>query len=359
VSEIAGSLAIIAGLLVCSAFFSGTEVAMFSLRRTDRATLARSGRTGDRLVLDMLSRPSRLIATLLIGNETVNVSMAAVIAGLADQLFPGRGQLELGLLAVGCSLPLVLLLGEITPKTFAIKGPRTWARRTIRPLWLFYLVVTPIRIVVRGVADLVAWPLGGRATTAGRDLSEAEFKALVDAGSAEGQVGAEERSMIHRVFALGDKTVAEAMRPRAGIFALSYELPLGRLTREIAARGFSRVPIYGKGLDDIRGVLHAQDLVAQASGLTSPRRLAELLHEPLFVPQSTRLDRLLRLFKHEKTHMALVVDEYGKLSGIVTMEDLLHQLFGGIAAERAAAEAAAPAEEAPQAMLTPDPEAPR
>lgn len=327
-SELLGPLLLIALLVACSAFFSGTEVAMFSLRRIDRAQLARSGRPRDGLILRLLGKPRRLIATLLIGNESINISMSAVVAGLLNRLYPAAGEIELALLAVAVALPLLLFLGEITPKTIAIRRSTDWARAAALPLWVFYLAITPIRFIVRGVADLIALPLGGRGATGPRDLSEAEFRALVDAGSAEGQVAAEERRLIHRVFEFGDKTVAEAMRPREQVFALSYELPTPRLIKEVAARGYSRVPIYSKGLDDVRGILHAKDLVAQQSDVAPPRRLAELLHEPLFVARTTRLDRLMRLFKQQKTHMALVVNEYGKLAGLVTMEDLLAQLFG-------------------------------
>jgi CBS domain containing-hemolysin-like protein len=325
------SLLVIVLLVVGSAFFSGTEVAMFSLRQTDRAQMSQSGRSGDQVVLRLLGRPRRLIATLLIGNESVNVSMSAVMAGVVGHQFPGLGEIERALVAIAFALPLLLFIGEITPKVLAIRHPVSWSRRVVRPLSLFYVLVGPVRFVVRGLADLIALPFGGGTSSGPRDLSEADFRALVDAGSAEGQVAAEERRIIHRVFEFGDKTVAEAMRPRPQIFALSYDLALPRLVKEVAARGFTRVPVYLKNLDDVRGILHAKDLVAQGSGIGAPRRLAELLHEPLFVPQTTRLDRLLRLFKQNKTHMALVVNEYGKVAGLVTLEDLLEQLFGAAA----------------------------
>jgi putative hemolysin len=340
-------------LLVCSAFFSGTEVAMFSLRRVDRQQMARSKRRSDSLVLSMLARPRRLIATLLIGNESVNVSFSVVMAALVEQLFGGLSEVTLALLATGMALPLVLLLGEITPKTIAFKSSATWSRTAVRPLVLFGLVVTPIRLVVTGVAWLVLRPLGGRSSLrqAARDLSEDEFKALVDAGSAEGAVDARERRLIHKVFEFGDKTVAEAMVPRHRVFALSYDLPLARLAREVASRGFSRVPIYHRSPDQIRGVLHAKDLLIQGSGGAAPHKLAELLNEPLFVPQTTPLERLFRLFKQRKIHMALVVNEYGKLAGLVTMEDLLEQLFGEIRDEREQQKART------ERPLTPAPEA--
>ena len=308
---------------------------MFSLRRVDREQMLRSERRVDKLLIELLAKPRRLIATILIGNESVNVSVSVVMASLVEVLFVGRSDIEMALLATGLALPLLLLIGEITPKSVAIKTSVGWARKTARPLWLFGIVVAPVRIVVRAISEIVVRPFSGSAGKAQtHHLAEDEFRALVDAGSAEGEVDARERRLIHNVFELGDKTVADAMMPRDKVFALSYQLPVARLIREIAAAGYSRVPIYQRTRDNIRGMLYAKDLVIQGTGLTAPRRLSELLHEPLFVVQTTPLARLFRIFKQRKTHMALVVNEYGKLAGLVTMEDVLEEVFGEIRDER-------------------------
>ncbi len=322
-------------LVAASAFFSGTEVALFSLRRVDRQQMADSDKKADKLVTKFIARPRRAIAILLIGNETVNVAVSAVIASMVPAIFPHYGEVKLALIATVFALPLLLFFGEITPKTIAMKTSVGWSRTAARPLWIFGILVTPLRIVVGGVASLVARPFGGHGAGAGkRDLSEAEFKALVDAGSAEGEVDARERRLIHRVFEFGDKTAEQVMLPRRSIYALSYDLPMPRLIREVAAGGYSRVPIYERSQDRIRGILYAKDLVVESASLSGPRRLKELLHEPLFVPRNVPLERLFRIFKQRKTHMALVVNEYGKLIGLVTMEDLLEELFGEIFDER-------------------------
>ncbi|MGN6110191.1 MAG: CBS domain-containing protein, partial [Kofleriaceae bacterium] len=179
-------------------------------------------------------------------------------------------------------------------------------------------------------------------TRPARDLSEQEFRSLVDAGTSQGQVDARERRLIHRVFEFSDKNVGQVMTPRDRIFALSYELPMQRLVKESAARGFSRVPIYQKSLDNIRGILNAKDLVRAASGQPVGRPLNELLHEPLFVPRTTPVKRLFLTFKQKKVHMAVVVSEYGKVLGLVTMDDLLAQIFGVLRDERADLQASIP-----------------
>ncbi len=334
-SELVPWLLAAAGLLVLSGFFAGSEVAMFGLRRVEREQLARSGRTVDAVVLGLLAQPRRLVTSVLIGSEAVNMTLAAIAVVVFGELMPEANEFALIAIAVAVVAPLVLLLGVVVPRTLAIKAPIAWARAAARPLAVFAHLVLPVRFLVQVVADGVAkiFGAGGRSRGAG-DLSEEEFRKLVDAGSAQGQVDARERRLIHKVFEFGDKNVGQIMTPRDKVFALAYDLPMARLAKEVAGRGFSRVPIYQRSLDNVRGILNAKDLVMVTAGQAPARTLSELLHEPLFVPRTTPLARLFRTFKQKKVHMALVVSEYGGLLGLVTMEDLLEQLFGEIRDER-------------------------
>jgi CBS domain containing-hemolysin-like protein len=325
-------LVAVAALIAASAFFSGTEVAMFSLRAVDKEQLARSDRRVDKLILSQLSRPDRLIATILLGNEVVNVSLSATLAGLMEGFLSGYGEIEIALLTTFFALALLLFLGEITPKTIAIKTSRSWAARAARPLWIFGTVVSPVRTVVRSISNGILRVFGFSKEAPEENVGEDEFKALVDVGSAQGEVDAHERQLIHKVFEFSDKAVADVMLPRDKIFALSYDVPASRLVREVAARGFSRVPIFQRSLDNVRGILYAKDLVIQGAVLR--RGLADMLHRPLFVPQTIRVATLFRIFKQRKIHLALVVNEYGKVAGLVTMEDVLEELFGDIRDER-------------------------
>lgn len=335
-SEVAPYLIAVGALLVASAFFSGSEVAMFSLRRVDREQMARSDRRIDKLVTSLVSRPRRLIATLLIGNEIVNVSISATMAIVGGIWFAGRSELAVAMLTTAVAVPIVLLLGEVTPKTLAIKTATGWSRKAARPLIVFDMLVTPLRIVVRAIATVILFPLGvdARRPPPRVALGEDEFRALVDAGSEEGEVAQRERRLIHRMFEFGEKTVGQVMVSAADAFMLAYNMPLSRILGEIARKGFSRVPIFHKSSDNILGILYAKDLVLLGTGLTAPRRLGELLHEPLFVPRNMRLEKLFDIFKERKTHMAIVVNEYGKFAGLVTMEDLLEEIVGPIRDEK-------------------------
>jgi CBS domain containing-hemolysin-like protein len=327
-----------------SGFCSGSEVALFSLRRIEREQLARSESRLDRRILLLLERPRRLIATVLVGNETFNSLLAVIALSLVARHCTFESPWACAALALAITLPLVVLLSEVTAKTLAAKAGLTWAHVCVYPLSAFAVLITPLRLVVNFASELLLRPLGESARTRPqRDLSEQEFRNLVDAGSAQGQVDARERRLIHRVFEFSDKNVGQVMTPREKIFALSYELPMQRLSKEVAARGFSRVPIYQKSLDNIRGIVHAKDLVRAP---TKP--LGAVLHEPLFVPRTTPIKRLFLTFKQKKVHMAIVVSEYGKVLGLVTMDDLLAQIFGVFRDERSDLQLSNPGIKVPQ-----------
>jgi len=326
-----------------SAFCSGTEVALFSLRRVDREQLARSSSLIDRRIVTLLERPRRLIATVLIGNDAFNSLLAVIALGEVIRHGSFTSLWAIGAVTLAITLPAIVLIAEVTSKTLAAKAPLTWARISVLPATAFMLLVTPIRLVVQLITTILLAPLGEAARTrAPRDLSEEEFRTLVDAGSAQGQVDARERRLIHRVFEFSDKNVGQVMTPRDRMFALSYDLPVQRLLKEIAARGFSRVPIYQKSLDNIRGIVNAKDLVKVTAGQPLGRPLNDLLHEPLFVPRTTPVKRLFLTFKQKKNHMAVVVSEYGKVLGVVTMDDLLAQIFGQFRDERAEIQSSGP-----------------
>ncbi len=329
--------------VLVSGFCSGTEVALFSLRRVDREQLARSDSRRDRRIIKLLERPRRLIATVLIGHETFDSLLAVLALAVVAHLHIAHSPWAAAGIALAFALPMVVLLSEVTAKTLAAKASVAWARTCVYPLSMFAVLVTPVRLVVNLLAEVFLRPLGKAALTRpARDLSEQEFRSLVDAGSAQGQVDARERRLIHRVFEFSDKNVGQVMTPRDRIFALSYDLPMQRLIKEVAARGFSRVPIYQKSLDNVRGIVNAKDLMRAAAGGGPTRPFGDLLHEPLFVPRTTPVKRLFLTFKQKKVHMAIVVSEYGKVLGLVTMDDLLAQIFGVLRDERAELQASMP-----------------
>ncbi len=345
ISELSVAIPLAIICVLGSAFCSGSEVALFSLRRVDREQLVHSDRLVDKQILKLLERPRRLIASVLIGNEAFNSVLAIVCLTVVLRSCEaiGASLWALGGIALAAALPLVVLIAEVTSKTLAAKSPMTWARLCVLPLGVFMLIVTPIRIVVQAITGVLLAPFGEAVRTRpARDLAEDEFRSMVDAGAAQGQVDARERRLIHRVFEFSDKNVGQVMTPRERMFALSYDLPMQRLVKEIATRGFSRVPIYQKSVDNVRGIINAKDLVKIAAGQPAGKPLGELLHEPLFVPRTTPVKRMFLTFKQKKVHMAIVVSEYGKVLGVVTMDDLLAQIFGQLRDERAELQSSIP-----------------
>src|SRR5262249_28438670 len=194
------------------------------------------------------------------------------------------------------TLPLVVLLGDMTPKTIAIRLADRWARVAARPLELFGWIVAPLRVLVRLVSESLLWLLGGRPTTHDGGLREEGLRALVDVGEQEGEVENAERKPIHNVFEFGERTAGEVMTPGDRVFALPYEMPLGRIVEQVTSSRFSRVPIYrraGKGgVGQVVGVLHAKELVGYGRGHLEGHTLQDLLRPPFFLPPSTTSHRL-------------------------------------------------------------------
>lgn len=358
---LANRLVPIALLLAASAFFSGSETAFFSLSRIKREAMQARSDAFDRVVLRLLASPRRLMVTLILCNELVNVGISSLMAGIGAKTLPLLGhRVGLGspawssvLATVGTvvvTVPILVLVGEMAPKTLAIRLGERWARGSARLLELCGYVVAPVRWVLRLVSDTVLNLLGGEPPSKQEGLREEEFRALVDVGEQEGELEKAERRLIHKVFEFGDRTVNEVMTPAARVFAVPYEMPLGRIVEMVSQAPYSRVPVYRRGgkaqerttHDQVVGVLHAKDLVGYARGHLEGHTLQELLRPAFFVPRSTKCDRLFREFQKRKTHLALVVDEYGRLAGLVTMEDLLEELFGEIVDEKESARPAMP-----------------
>ena len=328
-------LLIMLALLLVAGFFAGTETAFFSLSRVQRERMSRSASATDRYVATLLGDPRRLIATLLIGGELTSVLFAALAATVVAELFPRSPEPLLVLLTTVVAVPLLLLLGELTPKTIALRVSERWSRGAARPLGAFTVLVTPARVVLGAVASAFSRAFGmGPAQPASSAIGEAEFRALVDAGSAEGELEATERRLIHNVFAFGDKTVAEVMVPATKVVSLSYDLPVARLVAEVAKTGLSRIPIHRGRKEEVIGILYAKDLVGWSTGRLKGRTVKDLLRPPMYVPKTTKCDRVFREFQRQRMHLAMVVDEYGRLVGLLTMEDLLVSLFGPIRDEK-------------------------
>ena len=317
----------IAGLFVLSGFFSGSETALFSLSSIHRDRLRREGATSGKRVLRLLEKPSHLIVTLLMGNEFVNVSISAVTASVFANLFPGNRWLPVLVLTVA-----LLFFGEITPKSVAISRPIVFSRMVSAPLLFIYWLITPVRFLVEKLVGTLASFLGGNVLEQ-RPITEAEFRQLATIGAREGALEEDEAQMIHRVFDLGDTNVDSIMTPRTEIVSLSHSTRLSEVVEQFPVQRFARLPVYDQTIDNVVGILHVNDLLRHKLAGENPT-LAHICRPALYVPISMKADDLLALFRAHRIHLAIVIDEYGGTAGLVTLDDVLGQLFGELLAER-------------------------
>ena len=316
--------------LVLSAFFSSSETALFSLSPFRVRKYKSAPVKSLRAIARLLEAPRQLIVTLLIGNELVNVSVSILVAAVALSIFGPVGKFY----AIAVSILLLLLFGEVVPKTYAVHRPESHARLVARPLMAFRWLITPGRVVLVGLVNRIAPLAGSKAKAREARLTEEEFKTLVEVGHAEGVLDAEEKELIHSVVAFGDTRVSEVMTPRTDMTCIAEEATFEDVLALVRRSIFSRLPVYRGRLDNIVGVLYVKDLLkVTRRGDRDSWRLRDALSPVYFVPQTKLVSEVLQEFQAEKVHMAIVADEHGGVAGLVTMEDILEELFGEIADE--------------------------
>ena len=319
-------------LLACSAFFSGSESALFSLDRYELEKLEEDDDSpASDAVRTLLAQPRRLLATILLGNELVNITLSTVglaaVLAVAEARNIAQVPWWINVLLV---TPILLLFGEIAPKALAVRLGITWARAVAVPMKLFGALVAPFRWVVHTLAELILRGVGIDQDDPLPDaLQEAQFKALVRLGEREGVIEPDEAELIHRVFDLNDTPVSKIMTARSEVTAIPRGAPLDELLEPIQGSRFSRVPVYAGDPDHIRGILLTKELLPYLYGgqTFEVATLDELIQPAYFVPPGKPCDELLAEFQAEQGHMAVVLDETGGLLGIVTLQDILEQLF--------------------------------
>jgi CBS domain containing-hemolysin-like protein len=313
-------------LLLLSAFFSGSEIALFSVPQARARALADEGRRGSGALAELRSQPDRLLITILIGNNVVNIAAASIATFEATRAFGSAG---VGL-ATGAVTLLVLFFGEITPKSFASSHAVTFslfAAPIVLGLSraLFFLVI-PLEHLTR-----LFVPRGAGRSAPG--VTEMEIRRLTQMGHLAGAIEEHERQLIERAFLMDTTRAWEVMTPRVDIFAWPQDRTVDDLAPELGSVPYSRIPVYDESLDDITGVLYLRDAfeaLVEGRGATT---LADLAREPFVVPGSVTLVELLREFQARRVHVGVVVDEYGGTDGLVTLEDILEELVGEIVDE--------------------------
>ncbi|MBK8888857.1 MAG: HlyC/CorC family transporter [Dechloromonas sp.] len=317
-------------LFSMSAFFSGSETALFSLSRIDLQKLRNSRNPHSESIHAMLDEPRRLIVSLLCGNELVNIAAAANMTMILIHAF---GEADAGWINVVVMVPLLLLFGEVTPKTIAVNFPVKFATQLsarFLPKWI--LLVTPLRDVVRMVADRVTTFVVGEHVGRENILKADELRTLMADSEETGVIQASERVLIDKVLEAAETDVARIMTPGPQIRFLDGDLPVEELIEEFRSYRHPRVPVYRGHWDNVIGFLHADDLLRRinADADRSGIQLREILRPAHFVPPTKKVDEMLEYFQRFNTRAAVVIGEYGEVLGIVTMKDVLSFIFGEI-----------------------------
>lgn len=317
-------------LFLCSAFFSGSETALFSLSRLDLQKLRRDHHPQSETLHALLDQPRRLIISLLCGNELVNIAATANLAGILISLY---GVERAGLINVLVMFPLLLLLGEITPKTIAVSDPlRISAGLVAAPLGLWVRFITPLRRVVRAVADHLTTWIVGQERAPENILQLDEFRTLLDDVADEGILDATERVLIDNLLEASETEIVEIMTPRTRIAFLNDDMSLEEILDRFRQIRHPRVPVCHEHHDNLVGFVHAEDivrLVLDDADLSS-RAPSDIMHPPVVVPPTKHVDEMFDFFQTNNARAAVVLNEFGGVEGLITMRDVVSFIFGEI-----------------------------
>ena len=315
------SLAILIGL---SGFFSGLEVALVGIRKSKVVQLFNEGKKGSKALHKLKMNPSWMMSSVNLGNNLVNVGASALATTVAMRLFGNDG---LGI-AVGIMTFLILVFGEITPKTYCNANSTKVALRCAPILLVFSYVFYPVVKFFETITNGVVRITGSSQTPP--PITEDEIKGVIDQGLEENALEKEEMELVHGALKFDDTVIRSVMTPRTKMFVLNSKMLLFEALPQINQRGHSRIPIFGDTSDDIVGFIHLSDVLKELEKDNKMVSLEQIARKAVFVSQEKMVSSMLKEMKGRKTHMAIVVDEHGGVEGLVTLEDLLEEIVGEI-----------------------------
>ncbi len=308
--------------VLLTAFFSSSEVALISITRAKVRTLVNEGRPGSVAVAALKESPEHLLITILIGNTVVTTAAASIATAVAIQIF---GDIGVGI-ATGFVIIMLLVFGEIGPKIYAARASDSFAL-TIAPVILFFSrIFTPViwlveRISPRfGIGKEIAEP----------SLTEEEIKEWIDVGKEDGTIEQAEQDMLYSVLEFADTTAREIMTPRVDVIAMEDTVSFEEAIRIFNEAGFSRIPVYHDQIDNITGILNVKDVFSAMVSHRKDSTIKEVMYDPMFVPETKKIDDLLKELQVHRVQMAIVIDEYSSFVGIATVEDILEEIVGDI-----------------------------
>lgn len=319
-------------LLGCSAVISGAEVAFFGLSSTDVNEIEEKKSPKGTVIVKLLARPKKLLATILIANNAINIAVVLLFSTIGDVLFAGIDQRLFNLISIRFLIEvvlatfLILMFGEILPKVYANRNRIAFAHVMAYPVKILDVLFSPLSLPMRAATLYLHKKLGKEKS----NLSVDHLSQALELTS-EGDTSKEEQKILQGIVSFGNTDTKQVMRPRIDIFALNENMKYPEVLAEIKTHGYSRIPVFSENMDNVLGVLYVKDLLPYIERKTF--NWMSLIREPYFVPENKKLDDLLLEFQDLKNHLAVVVDEYGGTSGIVTLEDIIEEIVGDISDE--------------------------
>lgn len=315
----------IALLLACSATFSSTETSFFSLGRVHLKELEAKHPRQYAGIRFLLERPASLVATLMIGNEAANVVISNILAAYFNSRFDSW--VTITLINVSVALPLIIIFGEVTPRIFAAKFNTTFARFLYPIVWVAYRVTFPVRILIEGFVNGASKLLGMKPVAA-QPVSEEEFLHALEDSKSKGAIGDSEKELIENVFDLDDEQVREVATPIKSFLTVHKDDKIRDIIPAVIEKEELRIPVIGDFPNEVVGVLYMKDMLTLAHREEDDVRVSHLMKEPIFVEPGMSVDVLFKRLRQLKTHIAFVAPDNRTVSGVVTMDDILEEIFG-------------------------------
>ena len=314
-------------LLLCSALISGAEVALFSLKKGDIETADADSSKSIILITSLLERPKKLLATILVANNFINIAIVILFAYIGKFLFSSiENEVFRFLLEVICATFLILLFGEIIPKIYASRNSLKFSIAIARPLRFLDVVFSPISIPLQFITNQIQNGLGKQKSNISVDQLSQALELTNDDDTTK-----EEQQILQSIVSFGNTDTKQVMRPRMDIFAVNIDAEFNTIIPEIINNGYSRIPVFEENIDKVVGILYVKDLLPHLNKKIFDWKT--ILREPFFVPENKKLDDLMQEFQIKKVHLAIVVDEYGGTSGVISLEDIIEEIVGDISDE--------------------------
>ncbi len=323
-NEILWRLLALLGLLALSGFFSGSETALLSLDKLRVRFLQNQAHPKADKLAGLLENPDRLLSGILVGNNLVNIAASVIATGLFVSWFGEQGEW----LTVLILTPVLLIFSEICPKTYAAQYPEKMSFMVLTPIRFVVWLLAPVIRVVSSISRLLTSFLRKKEAES-LSVSEDEIRTMIELGEESGVVAAEQRQMLHGIFDLSETRVRDIMIPRTEVVGINIDASFDEVLKIARQTRHSRFPVFRENLDTIVGVIHSKDILDYICQ-TDKFSLEELSRSPYYVPESKRIGVLLQSFRKKREHLAIVVDEYGGVEGIVTLEDVVEEIVGEI-----------------------------